>query len=307
MFSTGPRDRAPPCFSLFVQKRGSDMQSIGIVTDTNSGMTQAEARDCGVILMSMPFTVNGRNYVENVNMSYMEFFAHLQDGADVATSQPSPEDVTTCWKKALESFEKIVYIPMSSALSSSCQSAKLFAEDFGGRVLVADNRRISISQKQSVYDALRWRDQGLSAEEILKNLTDTALEASIYLTVNDLKYLKKGGRITPSVAAIATVLNIKPVLQIQGGKLDTYKKVRGLHAAQHTMLDAAAKDLETRFAGQKVLLRTAYTGDADIGRVWNAQVQERFPQFNVTADALPISIACHVGPGVLALGLMREY
>ena len=204
MFSTSPRDRAPPCFSLFVQKRGSDMQSIGIVTDTNSGMTQAEARDCGVILMSMPFTVNGRNYVENVNMSYMEFFAHLQDGADVATSQPSPEDVTTCWKKALESFEKIVYIPMSSALSSSCQSAKLFAEDFGGRVLVADNRRISISQKQSVYDALRWRDQGLSAEEILKNLTDTALEASIYLTVNDLKYLKKGGRITPSVAAIAT-------------------------------------------------------------------------------------------------------
>ena len=142
------------------------MQNTGIITDTNSGMTQAEARECGVTLMPMPFTVNGKNYVENVNMSYMEFFDHLASGAQVATSQPSPEDVMACWKKALESHEKIIYIPMSSALSSSCQSAKLFAEDFNGRVLVADNRRISLSQKQSVYDALRWREDGLTAEEI---------------------------------------------------------------------------------------------------------------------------------------------
>ena len=211
-----------------------------------------------------------------------------------------------CWKKALEDYEKVIYIPMSSALSSSCQSAKLFAEDFGGRVLVADNRRISISQKQSVYDALRWRDMGLCADEILQKLLDTALDASIYLTVDDLKYLKRGGRITPSVAAIGTVLNIKPVLQIQGGKLDTYKKVRGLHAAQNTMLDAIRKDLETRFADMPMLLRTAYTGDASMGKAWNAQVQERFPDFDVTGDPLPISIACHVGPGVIALGLMRK-
>ena len=148
---------------------------------------------------------------------------------------------------------------------------------------------------------------GLSAEEILQKLLDTALDASIYLTVDDLKYLKRGGRITPSVAAIGTVLNIKPVLQIQGGKLDTYKKVRGLHAAQNTMLDAIRKDLETRFADMPMLLRTAYTGDADVGRVWNAQVQECFPQFEVTGDPLPISIACHVGPGTLALGLMKRF
>ena len=282
------------------------MQKTGIITDTNSGMTQAEARECGVILMPMPFTVDGKNYIENVNMSYSEFFDRLAGGAQVATSQPSPEDVMACWKKALEDYEKVIYIPMSSALSSSCQSAKLFAEDFDGRVLVADNRRISISQKQSVYDALRWRDMGLCADEILQKLLDTALDASIYLTVDDLKYLKKGGRITPSVAAIGTVLNIKPVLQIQGGKLDTYKKVRGLHAAQNTMLDAIRKDPETRFADMPMLLRTAYTGDASMGKAWNAQVQERFPGFDVTGDPLPISIACHVGPGVIALGLMRK-
>ena len=282
------------------------MQKTGIITDTNSGMTQAEARECGVTLMPMPFTVNGKNYVENVNMSYMEFFEHLASGAQVATSQPSPEDVMACWKQALEECDKLIYIPMSSALSSSCQSAKLFAEDFDGRVLVADNRRISISQKQSVYDALHWRDMGLSAEEILQKLMDTALDASIYLTVDDLSYLKRGGRITPSVATIGTVLNIKPVLQIQGGKLDTYKKVRGLHAAQNTMLEAIRKDLDTRFAGTPMILRTAYTGDAAIGKAWNAQVQEQFPEYRVTGDPLPISIACHVGPGVIALGLMKK-
>ncbi len=290
----------------YFPKGVGNMSKIGIITDTNSGMTAREAAECGVILMPMPFTVNGRNYVENVNMSYEEFFERLADGASVATSQPSPEDVTKCWDEALKTYDQLIYIPMSSALSSSCQSARLFAEDYPGKVFVVDNHRISISQKQSVYDALKWRDAGLGAEEIIKNLMDTSMEASIYLTVDDLKYLKKGGRITPSVATIATVLNIKPVLQIQGGKLDTYKKVRGLHAAQNTMVEAIRKDLEERFAGQEMLLRTAYTGDADVGRVWNAEVQAKFPQFEVTGDPLPISIACHVGPGVLALGLMKK-
>lgn len=282
------------------------MSKIGIVTDTNSGMTAREAEQLGVALMPMPFTVNGRSYVENVNMTYGEFFDRLIGGAAVATSQPSPEDLTACWDKALKTFDELVYIPMSSALSSSCQSARLFAEDYGGKVIVVDNRRISISQKQSVLDALKWRDEGLSAGEIVQRLMDTALDASIYLTVDDLKYLKKGGRITPSVAAIGTVLNIKPVLQIQGGKLDTYKKVRGLHAAQNTMLDAVRKDLEERFRDTPVILRTAWTGDDGIGRMWTSQVQEKFPQFTVTGDPLPISIACHVGPGVIALGLMRK-
>ena len=282
------------------------MQNIGIVTDTNSGMTQAEAEACGVMLVPMPFTVNGRDYVENVNMSYGEFFEYLACNAQVATSQPSPESVLSVWDEALKIYERIIYIPMSSALSSSCQSAKLFAEDYGGRVLVVDNRRISLTQKQSVYDALHWRDMGLCAEEIVDNLMQTALDASIYLTVDNLNYLKRGGRITPSVAAIGAVLNIKPVLQIQGGKLDTFKKVRGLHAAQNTMLNAIRNDFDTRFAGTEMLLRTAYTGDAAVGRIWNAQVQERFPEYKVTGDPLPISISCHVGPGVIALGVMKK-
>lgn len=282
------------------------MYNIGIVTDTNSGLTTQEARESGILLMPMPFTVNGRNYIENVNMTYDEFFERLAGGASVATSQPSPEDVTGCWEKALQTYDQLIYIPMSSALSSSCQSAALFAEDFGGRVHVVDNRRISISQKQSAFDALHWRDQGLSAGEIVQKLMDTALDASIYLTVDDLKYLKRGGRITPSVAAIGAVLNIKPVLQIQGGKLDTFRKVRGLHAAQKCMLDAIRADLNERFAGVPMILRTAYTGDADVGRVWNTQVQAQFPEYHVTSDPLPISIACHVGPGVLALGVIRK-
>ena len=282
------------------------MQKIGIITDTNSGMTAEEARACGVALMPMPFTVDGASHIEDVTMRYDAFFEHLRVGAVVATSQPAPDALLKCWREALETFDEVIYIPMSSALSSSCQSAKLFAEDYDGRVLVADNRRISISQKQSVYDALKWRDEGLDADQILQRLLDTAMEASIYLTVDDLKYLKRGGRITPSVAAIGTVLNIKPVLQIQGGKLDTYKKVRGLRAAQHTMLEAIRKDLDTRFAGTEMILRTAYTGDADVGRLWNAEVQMKFPEFKVTGDPLPISIACHVGPGVIALGLIKK-
>ena len=282
------------------------MGKTGIITDTNSGMSAEEARALGIWLMPMPFTVNGEEYVENVSMTQAEFFRRLADGAAVATSQPAPEDVTACWDEALKSCDELIYIPMSSALSSSCQSAKLFAEDYGGRVHVVDNRRISISQKQSAIDALRWRDAGLSAEEIVKNLMDTALDASIYLTVDDLKYLKRGGRITPSVAAIGTVLNIKPVLQIQGGKLDTFKKVRGLRAAQHAMLEAIRADLDGRFKGVPMLLRTAYTGAAEAGREWNARVQECFPEFEVTGDPLPISIACHVGPGVTALGVFRK-
>ena len=282
------------------------MANIGIITDTNSGMSLAEAQASGIVLMPMPFTVNGKEYIENVNMSYGEFFEHLSAGAAVATSQPSPDNVMKCWRQALETYDQVIYIPMSSALSSSCQSARLFAEDFEGRVFVVDNRRISISQKQSAYDALTWRNQGLSAEAIVQKLMDTALDASIYLTVDDLQYLKHGGRITPSVAAIGTVLNIKPVLQIQGGKLDTYKKVRGLKAAQHAMIEAIRSDLATRFADMPVHLRTAYAGDPEMGRLWNEHIRELFPEYDVTGDALPISISCHVGPGTIAMGVYRK-
>ena len=282
------------------------MENIGIITDTNSGLLAPEAEQYGIELMPMPFFVDGVEYVENINMSQTVFYQRMSQGAAVATSQPSPETVTICWSHALERYDRLIYIPMSSALSSSCQSARLFAEDFDGRVLVVDNHRISISQKQSAIDAAHWRDAGLDADAIVQNLMDTAMDASIYLTVEDLKYLKHGGRITPSVAAIGTVLNIKPVLQIQGGRLDTFKKVRGLRAAQGAMLEAVEADLAARFSSMDVYLRTAYAGDREMGRLWNEHVQARFPQFHVTGDALPISIGCHVGPGTVALGLNRK-
>ncbi len=282
------------------------MQKIGIITDTNSGMTLEEARQNDIQLLSMPFFVDGKEYFEDVDMNQAQFFEHMTAGANVATSQPSPASVIGIWEKALNTYDQIIYIPMSSALSSSCQSAKLFAEDFGGRVFVVDNRRISVSQKQSAIDAVYWRNLGCSAEEIVDRLMETSLDASIYLTVDDLKYLKRGGRITPSVAAIGTVLNIKPVLQIQGGKLDTYKKVRGLQAAKHCMIDAIRNDLDQRFQNTPVIMRTAFAGDPQMGREWNDYVRAKFPEWNVTGDPLPISISCHVGPGTVAIALIRK-
>ncbi len=286
-------------------KRGI-MHNIGIITDTNSGLTQAEARALGIRLLPMPITIDGVEYVEEVNLTSGEFFRRLAGGAAVATSMPAPDNVIGCWADALREYERIIYIPMSSALSSSCQSARVFAEDFGGRVLVADNRRISITQKQSVLDALYWRDMGLDADAIVAKLLETAMDASIYLTVEGLGYLKKGGRITPGLATIGTVLNIKPVITIQGGKLDTYRKVRGMKAAQTAMIEAVRGDLATRFAGMPVHLRTAYAGDPALGAAWNERIQALFPEFDVTGDPLPISIACHTGPGTVAMGVFRK-
>ena len=282
------------------------MHSIGIITDTNSGLSASEAEALGIRLLPMPVTIDGAEYIENVNLTYADFFRRLAGGASVATSMPAPDLVINCWKDALKDCEKLIYIPMSSALSSSCQSARVFAEDFDGRVLVVDNRRISLTQRQSVLDALFWRGQGLSAEEIVQRLMDTALDASIYLTVEGLNYLKKGGRITPTLAAIGTVLNIKPVITIQGGKLDTYKKVRGLKAAQTAIIDAVRSDLAGRFADMPILLRTAYAGDPAMGEAWNAHIQALFPDYSVTCDPLPVSIACHTGPGTIAVGMFRR-
>lgn len=282
------------------------MSKIGIITDTNSGMTAAEARQHDIHLMPMPFFVDGKEYFEDVDMTQADFFKHLESGANVATSQPSPASVISCWENILKTHDQIIYIPMSSALSSSCQSAKVYAEDFKGRVFVVDNHRISITQKQSALDAIYWRDCGDSAEEIVTKILETSMNCSIFLSVDNLQYLKKGGRITPSVAAIGTVLNIKPVLQIQGGKLDIYKKVRGLQNAKNCMMDAICNDLENRFKDTPMILRTAYAGDSHMGQDWTDYIRTKFPEWDVTGDPLPISISCHVGPGTVAMGLIRK-
>ena len=282
------------------------MSKIGIITDTNSGMTAEEAQKNEIILLPMPFSVEGKEYFEDVDMTQAEFFRHMSNGANVATSQPSPANVTGCWDEALKTYDQVIYIPMSSALSGSCQSAKLYAEDYGGRVIVIDNHRISVTQKRSALDAAHWRGLGYSAERIAELLMETSMDASIYLCVDNLKYLKKGGRITPSVAAIGTVLNIKPVLQIQGGRLDTYKKVRGLQAAKHCMIDAIRDDMKNRFNNMPMYLRIAYAGDPQMGAEWTEYVREKFPEWEVSGDPLPISISCHVGPGTVAIALIRK-
>lgn len=281
------------------------MSKIAIVTDTNSSMTQEEADSLGVYLLPMPFIVNEVDYFEGVSCSYEHFFEMLERGDDVSSSQPSPQSIISLWEEALKTHDSVVHIPMSSALSGSCGTAKALAENYGGRVLVADNKRISISQRQSVLDALYMIEQGMSAQEIHAKLEETAYNASIYLAVNTLELLKKSGRVTAAGAALATVLGLKPVLQIQGEKLDAFAKVRGMAHAGQTMLEAAKKDLETRFAGKNVSIVTAYSGDPAPAQEWLEQVREYFHDDSIQLFRLPISICCHVGAGVKAVSVIE--
>lgn len=279
------------------------MSKTAIMTDTNSGITPEAAAERGLYLLKMPFLINGEDHLEYGDISYEEFFRRLDSGADVSTSQPSPASLTDMWDGILKSHDELVYIPMSSGLSGTCETAKALAADYDGKVFVADNRRISVTLYMSVYEALRLSESGMSAAEITERLESEADFQSIYVSVNTLEHLKKSGRVTAAGAAIGTVLGIKPVLQIQGGKLDAYKKVRGMKAAQQAMLEGIENDIKDRFAGKKVEIRTAYSGDRETGEAWRAEVQRYFPDYNIVLDSLPISISCHVGGGALGIGL----
>ncbi len=281
------------------------MSKIAIITDTNSGMPQEDADRLGVSLVPMPFMVDGKEYFEGVDCTYGQFFDMLAAGGDVSTSQPSPESVTALWDKLLETHDEIIHIPMSSGLSSSCATARGLAADYDGRVYVPDNKRISVTQYQSVLDALTLAAKGRSAAEICTKLEADAFNASIYLAVNTLALLKKSGRVTAAGAAIASVLGIKPVLQIQGEKLDAFAKVRGMANAEKTMLEAAKKDVESRFAGKPVKILTAYSGDEEVGIDWQKKVQDYFGDSTVERYKLPISICCHVGAGVKGVGIVE--
>ena len=282
------------------------MSKVGVITDTNSSMTNEEAEQLGIFLLPMPFIVNGQQYLDGVDCTYEHFFEMLAEGADVSTSQPAPDALTSLWDKVLEDYDEIIHIPMSSALSSSCATAKALSADYNGKVWVADNKRISISQRQSVLDALFLAKQGFSAEEICKKLEETAFNASIYLAVNTLELLKKSGRVTAAGAALASILGLKPVLQIQGEKLDAFSKARGMANAQKVMLNAAKKDLEERFAGKPVHIDVAYSGDYESALEWLEIVRDFFGDKNIQMFRLPISIACHVGAGVKALAVIEE-
>ncbi len=281
------------------------MSKVAVVTDTNSGMSPEEAEKLGIFLLPMPFTVDGKEYFEGVNCTYEHFFEMLASGSDVSTSQPSPESITGLWDKLLENHDAVVHIPMSSALSGSCGTAKALAAEYGGRVEVADNKRISLSQRSSAIDALKLAEKGMNALEIRQKLEEMSYNASIYLAVNTLELLKKSGRVTKAGAAIAAVLNLKPVLQIQGEKLDAFSKARGMANAEKIMLAAAEKDRTERFAGKKIHIEAAYSGDLEPALEWQKTVQKNFKGYNVVLYKLPVSISCHVGAGVKALGCME--
>lgn len=281
-------------------------ERIAVAVDTNSGITPKEAKEWGVSLISMPFCINDKIYYEGKTLTQEEFFAHLAEDVEISTSQPSPGELLDTWDRLLQTNDAVIYIPMSGGLSSSVQSAKILASDYKGKVYVVDNKRISVTQRQSVLDALYFVEQGYSAEMIKKMLEDTALDASIFITVDTLKYLKKGGRVTPAAAAVGSVLNIKPVLQIQGDKLDAFKKVRGWKAAKKAMIAALHEEIEGRFADKKLWLGTAYSGDKAAGEEWHQTVCEEFPGYEVIGGVLPLSIACHTGPGALGIGCITK-
>ncbi len=283
------------------------MKKIAIVTDSNSGMTPAEAEELGVYLVPMPFFIDGELYYEGVNLNHTDFYSRMADGADISTSQPTPGAVLDLWDSALEEHDELVYIPMSSALSGSCATAEALAEDYDGRVVVVDNQRISATQRQSVLDAVSMASAGLDAAQICDVLVRDKLEASIYITVDTLKYLKKGGRITAAAAAFGTVLGIKPVLQIQGEKLDAFAMAHGMKAAKKQMLDAVERDLDTRFAGKDgVYVAAAYTCSDEEARAWADEIRARFgDRFSGYIAPLSLSVACHTGPGAFGVGCVK--
>lgn len=282
------------------------MGNVAIVTDSNSGISQAEAKELGIYVIPMPFLVDGKLYFEDVDMNKEQFYHFLENDADLSTSQPSPGDVMDLWDKLLKEYDEIVHIPMSSGLSASCSTAMGLARDYDGKVHVVDNQRISVTMQQSVMDAKHLAAAGKSAAQIKEILEKEALESSIYLMVDTLKYLKKGGRITPSAALLGSALNLKPILQIQGDKLDAYKKVRGVKAAKKNMLEAMKKDVEDRFSDYvtkgQLKLHVAYTTDEETARQWKEEVQSVFPDIAISRmDPLSFSVTCHTGPGVLAI------
>ena len=286
-----------------------------IITDSNSGITQSEAEKLGIAVVPMPVLIDGELFYEDLTLTQEQFYEKLKSDANVSTSQPNPLDVGEYWVKALKENDAVIYIPMSSGLSETCRTLQHHAETeecFKGKVFVVDNQRISVTQRQSVMDAIKLAEEGKSAQEIYKFLMDTKMQSSIYIMVDTLKYLKKGGRLTPAVAAIGTLLKIKPVLQIQGEKLDQYAKVRKISDAKTTMINAVKRDLETRFKDLykqgKINLCRAQTDSSEESEKFRQEVAEEFQDLEIAfVDPLSLSISCHIGPGALALTVGIKY
>ena len=281
------------------------MSRIAIVTDSNSGITQKEGKELGISVIPMPFYINDELYFEDITLTQEEFYQRLDEDADIKTSQPAPGDVLDLWEKLLEDHDEIVHIAMSSGLSSSCATAAMLADDYDGKVQVVDNQRISVTQRQSVADAMKLAEEGKSAKEIKDILEADKLDSGIFIMVDTLKYLKKGGRVTSAGAAIGTVLGIKPVLQIHGEKLDVFAKTRGVKQAKKKMIAAVRKELEERFPdgdfAKHAYLQSAYTKDKEAALKWKEELMAEFPEMEFHQDPLSLSVACHIGAGALAV------
>lgn len=282
-------------------------QKIAVVTDSNSGITQGMAEELGLFVLPMPFVIDGETYFEDISLSQEAFYEKLHGDADISTSQPAAGDVMALWDKVLENYDALVHIPMSSGLSGSCATACALAEDYGGRVEVVNNQRISVTLRQAVMDAQALARAGKSAAEIRAILEEVKFESSIYIMLDTLKYLKKGGRITPAAAAIATVLKIKPVLQIQGEKLDAFAKARGEKQAQAVMLEAMRKDIDKRFGGtDQVRLFVAHTHNEAAAREFSEVIRQELGVDVTYCDPLSLSVSCHIGPGALAIASSKK-
>ena len=286
------------------------MSKIAITTDSNSGILIDEGKSKDLFVLPMPFLVNGEMYFEGVNLSQEQFYKLLETDASVSTSQPSRGELSEFWNQILKDYDEIVHLPMSSGLSQSCAAAQTLAKEFDGRVHVVDNRRISVTLKQSVYDAVRLKELGNSAAEIVEYLERTADHSSIYIAVDTMKYLKKGGRVTPAAATIGTILRVKPVLQIHGATLDKHTLTRNGAKAKEAMKTAIAKDLRERFStfveNDEMALFVAHTNDETNAKALAKELQASFPNIPVHyCDPLSLSVSCHIGPGSLAIACAR--
>lgn len=283
---------------------------IAVVVDSNSGITLEEAEKLGVAVLPMPFMIDGETYEEGISLDQDTFYKYQEAGAEISTSQPSPETVTKLWDKLLAEYDQIVYIPMSSGLSSSCQTALMLAEDYDGRVQVVNNQRISTTQRQSALDAVAMAAAGWDAAAIRGELERTKMDSSIYIMVDTLKYLKKGGRITPAAAALGTLLRIKPVLQIQGEKLDAFSKARTVKQAKSIMMSAVARDLETRYqdpTAQHTWLCVVHSCNYEAAREFAAELRQAYPGTpKIEIASLSLSVACHIGTGSLAVTCTKQ-
>lgn len=285
------------------------MSKVRIITDSNSGITVEDARELGVTVLPMPFSINEEVYFEQESLTHEQFYEELAAGKDIMTTQPSPAQVMGIWDEALKDYDEIVYIPMSSGLSGSYQTAAMLAEDYEGKVHVVNNQRISVTQRQSVLDALKLLEAGKSAKEIKDILEEDKFNSSIYLMVDTLVYLKKGGRITPAAAALGTLLKLKPVLQIQGERLDAFAKARTVSQAKSIIINAVKSDIDKRFGGlskENISLHMAYAHDLDRILEFKEEVLKEFPGYDINLYPLSLSVATHIGPGCIALAVTKN-